>query len=147
MQYCTGIRSRGQQIVRGSVRAGFYQRLQSIVGHRDTLTGGKFYTDVKVECDKTHAGKFHLKARIRHQPVLPVLPVLPALSAVNHFTSTYLLSLSNTGVSTCVPLAAERSFTTDMRVMTLKPLSLFPLISTIAMFPVFPVFPVFFVGS
>lgn len=62
MHYCTDIRSRGQQIVRGFVRAGFYQRLQSIVGHRDTLTGGKFYTDVKVECDRTHAGKFHLKA-------------------------------------------------------------------------------------
>lgn len=62
MHYCTDIRSRGQQIVRGSVRAGFHQRLQSIVGHRDTLTGGKSYTDVKVECDRTHAGKFHLKA-------------------------------------------------------------------------------------
>lgn len=37
-----------------------------------------------------------------------MLPVLPALSAVNHFTLTYLLSLSNTGVSACVPLAAER---------------------------------------
>lgn len=35
---------------------------------------------------------------------------------------------------------------TDIRVMTLKPLFLFPLISTIAMFPVFPVFPVFFCG-
>lgn len=55
--------------------------------HRDILTGGRFYTDVKVERDKMHAGKFHLKARIRHQPVLPVLPALSAASDI--FTQSF----------------------------------------------------------
>lgn len=37
---------------------------------------------------------------------------------------TYLLSLSNTGVSTCLPLASERYLVTDMKIMTLKPLDI-----------------------